>query len=44
MLECILMAEIQHALSQDDQHQELKNLITAGWPDTKDELHADLRP
>ena len=38
------MAEIQHVSSQDHHLQQLKNLIIAGWSDTKDELHADLRP
>ena len=44
MPECMSMAEIQHALSQDDHLQQLKNLIIAGWPDTRDDLHAGLRP
>ena len=44
MPECISMAEIQQASSQDDHLQQLKSFIIAGWPDTKDELHADLRP
>ena len=38
------MAEIQQASAQDDHLQQLKSFITADWPDTKDELHADLRP
>ena len=44
MLECLSMAEIQQASSQDDHLQQLKSLITAGWPDSRDELHVDLRP
>ena len=44
MPECISVAEIQHALSQDNHLHQLKNLIIAGWPDAKDELHTDLRP
>ena len=43
MLECGSTAEIQ-ASSQDDHLQQLKSFIIAGWSDTKDELHADLRP
>ena len=43
MPECVLMAEIQ-ASSQDAHLQQLKSVIIMGWPDTKDELHADLRP
>ena len=38
------MAEIQQASTQDDHLQCLKSLIIAGWPNTKDELHADLKP
>ena len=44
LLECISMAEIQQASSQDDHLQQLKSFIIAGWPDTKEELHTDLRP
>ena len=44
MLECISMAEIQQASAQDDHLQHLKSFIIAGWPDTKDELYADLNP
>ena len=44
MPECLSMAAIQHASSQDDHLQQLKNLIIAGWPDNKDKLHADIRP
>ena len=42
--ECISVAEIQQASVQDDHLQKLKNLIIAGWPDTKDELHVNLKP
>ena len=44
MPECVSMAEIQQALAQDDHLQQLKSFIIAGWPDKKDELHADMRP
>ena len=44
MPECILMAEIQQASSQDAHLQQLKSFIIAGCPDTKDELHVYLRP
>ena len=44
MPECISLAEIQQASSQDDHVQQLKNFTIAGWPNTKDELHADIRP
>ena len=43
MPECVYMAEIQQALAQDDHLQALKNFIISGWPDIKNELHADLR-
>ena len=38
------MAEIQQASAQDDHLQYLKGFIIEGWPSTKDELHADLKP
>ena len=44
MPECVSMAEIQQASSQNNHLQQLKSFIIAGWPDIKDELHADLRP
>ena len=44
MPECVSMAEIQQASTQDDHLQHLKHFIIAGWPSTKDELHADLKP
>ena len=43
MLECVSMAEIQQASSQDNHLQQLKKFIIAGWPNTKDELHANIR-
>ena len=43
ILECVSVAEIQQASAQDNHLQKLKNLIIAGWPDTKDMLHADLK-
>ena len=42
MPECISMAEIQQASSQDQHLQQLTKFIIAGWPDTKDELHDDI--
>ena len=44
MLECISIEEIQKASSQDDCLQQLKKFIIAGWPDTRDELHTNIRP
>ena len=44
MPECLSMAEIQQASSQDDHLQQLKCFINAGWSDSRDKLHADLRP
>ena len=44
ILECVSVVEIQQESTQDDHLQKLKkNLIIAGWPDTKDMLHADLK-
>ena len=42
--ECVSMAEIQQALSQDNHLQQLKSLIITGWLDSRDKLHVDLRP
>ena len=42
--ECVSMAQIQQASTQDDHLQCLKSFIITGWPSTKDELHADLKP
>ena len=42
--ESISIEEIQHALLQDVQLQQLKTFIIAGWPHTKDELHTNIRP
>ena len=44
MPECVSMVEIQQASSQDNHLQQLKKFIIAGWPDTKDELYANIRP
>ena len=44
MPECVSMAKIQEALTQDDHLYQLRNFIIAVWPNMKDELHADLRP
>ena len=44
MLECLSMTELQQVLSQDDHLQKLKNIIIAGWPDSKDEIMAELKP
>ena len=43
MPECVSMEEIQQASSQDDHLQQLKKFIIAGWPNTKDELHINIR-
>ena len=44
MPDCLSMAEMQQVSSQDDHLQQLKSLIIAGWPDSNNKLHADLRP
>ena len=36
--------QIQQATIQDEHLQWLKSLIITGWPDTKDQLHQDIRP
>ena len=44
MPECVSVAEIQHASSIDNHLQQLKIIIITGWPDSRDELHADWQP
>ena len=44
MPECISIEEIQQTSLQDDHLQQLKKFIIAGWPNTKDELHTNIRP
>ena len=41
---CISISEICQASAQENNIQHLKNFIIAGWPNTKDELHIDLKP
>ena len=43
MPECLSMTELQQALSQDDHLQKLKNIIIAGWPNSKDEISDELK-
>ena len=43
ILECVSVVEIQQASTQDNHLQKLKNLIIAGWPDTKGMLQMDLK-
>ena len=42
--ECISVVEIQQASSIDNHLQQLKGIIITGWPDGRDELHADMQP
>ena len=44
MPECISIAEIPHASLMDNHLQQLNNIIITGWPDSRDELCADLQP
>ena len=44
MPECILMAEIQHALAQDNHLQQLKILIITGWLDSREKVCEELWP
>ena len=37
------MMELQQALSQDYHLQKLKNIIIAGWPDSKEEIIIELK-
>ena len=40
MLECLSVTELQQALSQNDHPPKLKNIIIAGWLDSKDKINA----
>ena len=44
ILECVSMSQIQQASAWDEHLQCLKSYIITGWPSTKDELHAHLKP
>ena len=41
--ECMLIQQIQQATAQDEHLQWLKCFIIAGWPDSKDQPHQDIR-
>ena len=42
--ECMSISQIQQTTAQDEQLQHLKYIIITGWPNTKDQLHIDIRP
>ena len=42
--ECMSILQIQQMTTQDEHPQCLKNIIITGWPNTKDQLHSDIRP
>ena len=44
MPECVSVAEIQQVSSINNHLHQLKGIIITGWPDSRDELHADLQP
>ena len=44
MPECVSMTELQQASSQDNHLQKLKHFIFTGWPYSKDEISAELKP
>ena len=41
--ECMSVQQIQQATLQDEHLQQLKGYITAGWQESKDKLHQDIR-
>ena len=43
MPECVSVAEILQASSLNNHLQQLKGIIITGWPDSRDDLHADLQ-
>ena len=42
--ECTSISQIQQKTVQDEHVQCLKNIIITGWPNTKDQLHINIRP
>ena len=42
--ECVSISQIQQIFTQDDHLQCLKSFIITGGPNTKEELHTDLKP
>ena len=42
--ECMSISQIQQTTAQDEHLQHLKNIIITGWPNTKNQLHIDIRP
>ena len=41
---CMLIQHIQWATAQDEHLQQLKCFINAGYPESKEQLHPDIRP
>ena len=41
--ECMSIQQIQHATAQDEHLQQLKGFIIAGWPESKEQVHKDIR-
>ena len=44
ILACMSILQIQKSTAQDEHLQHLKNIIITGWPNTKDQLHIDIKP
>ena len=42
--EFMSILQIQQTTTQDEHLQYPKNIIITGWPNTKDQLHIDIRP
>ena len=42
--ECMSIQQIQQATAEDEHLQWLKCFIIAGWPESKDQQHQDIRP
>ena len=42
--DCLSISQNQQTTVQDEHLQCLKNIIITGWPNTKDQLHIDIRP
>ena len=42
--ECMTIHELQHATSQKEHLQHLKDYVIQGWPESRDQIQQDMRP
>ena len=43
ILDCMMMHQLQQAISQNDHLQQLKDYIIRGWPENKDQIPQDMQ-